>query len=86
MPDDGQATMAKWGRKMERREDEDRKAKQNMKKVISAAMKDSGTKRNITNQMVEARKGPAAKHREGFGDDGEIFTGLDPEDQPWERD
>jgi hypothetical protein len=85
MPDDGSATMAKWGRKMERLEDEDRKAKQNMKKVISAALKDSDTKRNITNQMVEARKGPAATNREGYGDDGEIITG-NPDERPWERD
>jgi hypothetical protein len=85
MPDDGQATIAKWTRKMERREDEERKATKDMKKVISSAMKDQNTKRNITNQMVEARKGPAAKHREGFGDDGEIITG-NPEDCPWERD
>jgi hypothetical protein len=85
MSDDGQATMAKWGRKMERREEEDRKATQDMKKVISAAMKDPATKRNLTNQLVEARKGPAAVQREGFGDDGEIITG-NPEDCPWERD
>ena len=85
MPDDGQATMAKWGRKMERREEEDRKATEDMKKVISRAMKDEGTKRNITNQLVEARQGPAAKQREGYGDDGEIITG-NPEDSPWTRD
>ncbi len=85
MPNDGQATMAKWGRKMERREEEDRKATQDMKKAISSAMKDTQTKRNITNQLVEARKGPAAVNREGFGDDGEIITG-NPEDCPWERD
>lgn len=85
MSDDGQATIAKWTRKMERREEDDRKAKQNMKKVISAAMKDDDTKRNITNQIIEARKGPAAVQREGFGDDGEIITGK-PEDSPWERD
>jgi hypothetical protein len=85
MPDDGSATMAKWGRKMERREEEDRKAKQDMKKAISKAMTDTQTKRNITNQLVEARKGPKAEHREGFGDDGEVITG-NPEDCPWERD
>ncbi len=85
MPDDGSATMAKWGRKMERREEEDRKAKQDMKKVIAKAMRDKDTHRNITNQLVEARKGPAAIHREGFGDDGEVITGID-EDRPWERD
>jgi hypothetical protein len=85
MPDDGSATMAKWGRKMERMEDEDRKAKKDMKKVISAALKDVNTKRNLTNQMVEARKGPVAKNREGYGDDGEVITG-NPDECPWERD
>jgi len=85
MPDDGSATINKWTRKMERREDEDRKAKQGMKKAISEAMKDTGTKRNITIQLTEARKGPAAVQREGFGDDGEVITG-NPEDCPWERD
>ena len=85
MPDDGSATMAKWGRKMERREEDDRKATQDMKKVISAAMKDNQTKRNITIQLAEARKGPAAVQREGFGDDDEIITG-EPEDSPWTRD
>jgi hypothetical protein len=85
MPDDGSATMAKWGRKMERREDEDRKATEGMKKAISSAMKDPDTKRNLTHQLIEARKGPSAVHREGFGDDGEVITG-NPEDCPWERD
>lgn len=85
MADDGSATMAKWGRKMERREEEDRKAKAGMKKAITEAMKDDRTKHNITSQLVEARKGPAAVHREGFGDDGEVITG-NPEDCPWERD
>ncbi len=85
MSDDGSATMAKWGRKMERIEDEDRKAKQGMKKAIAEAMRNETTHRNITNELVEARKGPASKHREGFGDDGEIITGIN-EDRPWERD
>lgn len=85
MSDDGSATMAKWGRKMERREEEDRKAHREMKKAIAGAMKDDKTKRNITNQFIEARKGPAAVQREGYGDDGEIITGK-PEDSPWERD
>ncbi len=85
MPDEGAATMAKWGRKMERLEDEDREAKRNMKKVIAAAMRDKDTRRNITNELVEARKGPKAVNREGYGDDGEIITGID-EDRPWERD
>jgi hypothetical protein len=77
--------MAKWGRKMERIEDEDRKAKRDMKKVIAAAMRDKDTHRNITNELVEARKGPKSVTREGYGDDGEIITGID-EDRPWERD
>ena len=85
MPDDGSATINKWTRKMERREDEDRKAKEGMKKALSEAMKDGTTKRNITNQLVEARKGPKAEHREGFGDDGEIITG-NPGECPWDRD
>ncbi len=85
MPDDGSATIQKWTRKMERREDEDRKAKQDMKKVIAKAMKDPSTKRNITIQLSNARKGPAAVQREGFGDDGEIITG-NPDECPWERD
>jgi hypothetical protein len=85
MPDDGQATIDKWTRKMERREEENRKATKDMKKVLAAAMRDVNTKRNITNELIEARKGPAAVHREGFGDDGEIITG-NPEDCLWERD
>lgn len=85
MPDDGSATIAKWTRKMERREEDDRKATRDMKKVISAAMKDKSTHDNITNQLVDARKGPKAVHREGYGDDGEVITG-EPEDSPWIRD
>jgi hypothetical protein len=70
---------------MERREDEDRKAKQNMKKIISAAMKDPDTHTNITNQLKRARLGgEPMKPREGFGDDGEVITG-NPEDCPWLR-
>jgi hypothetical protein len=84
MPDD-RATINKWTRKMERREDADRKATEDMKKVISSAMKNEDTKRNITNQLVEARKGPAAVQREGFGDDGEVITG-NADECPWERD
>jgi hypothetical protein len=85
MPDDGQATIDKWTRKMERRAEEDRKATKDMKKVLSAAMRDVNTKRNITKELIEARKRPSAVHREGFGDDGEIITG-NPEDCLWERD
>lgn len=85
MPEEGAATVSKWRRKMERLEDEDRTAKRDMKKVIAAAMRDPSTKRNITNELVEARKGPKAVNREGYGDDGDIITGIN-EDRPWERD
>ncbi len=83
---DGQATIDKWGRKMERREDEGRKAQQSLKAAISAAMKDPDTHTNITNQLKKARLGgEPMKQRAGFGDDDEIITGK-PEDSPWLRD
>jgi hypothetical protein len=71
---------------MERREDEDRRAKQDMKKAISEAMKDPDTHTNITNQLKRARLGgEPMKPRAGFGDDGEVITG-ELEDSPWLRD
>jgi hypothetical protein len=86
MADEDSAMMAKWGRKMERREEEERKATESMKEVISKAMKDKGTHDNITNQLKRARQGgDVIKERAEYGDDGEIITG-NPEDCPWTRD
>ena len=85
MSEDGSAVMAKWGRKQAMREEEDRKAKASMKTVIANAMKDTNTKRNITNELIQARQGRPAEFKEGYGDDGEIITGINM-DRPWERD
>jgi hypothetical protein len=57
-----------------------------MKEAIKEAMKDSGTHKNIANELLTARRGGSAiKNRESFGDDGEVITG-NPEDSPWLRD
>ncbi len=86
MSDDGQATIAKWTRKKERMEDDDREARRDMKAAIKYAMKDEDTHRNIARELLRARQGgDTIKNQEGFGDDGEIITGYH-EDRPWERD
>jgi len=84
---DGQATINKWQRKIDKAEDADKKARDNMKKALSGAMKDPTTHRNLANELLRARQGGNAplKQRESFGDDGEIFTGF-YEDRPWDRD
>jgi len=84
---DGQATLNKWQRKQERAEDGDKSAREKMKKAISGAMKDPVTHKNLSQELLRARQGGggAVKNREGYGDDGEVFTGIN-EDRPWERD
>lgn len=84
---DGQATINKWQRKQERAEDADKKAKEKMKSAISGAMKDPSTHKNLSQELLRARQGGGGpvKNREGYGDDGEVFTGIN-EDRPWERD
>jgi hypothetical protein len=84
---DGSATINKWQRKQEKAEDSDKKAREKMKAAISGAMKDPTTHKNLSRELLEARQGGGSpmKNREGYGDDGEIFTGIH-EDRPWERD
>ena len=49
------------------------------------AMKDGSTHKNIATELLDARRGGSAiKHRENFGDDGEIITGY-INDRPWDR-
>jgi hypothetical protein len=84
---DGQATINKWQRKQEKAEDADKRAKEKMKGAISDAMKDPSTHKNLSQELLRARQGGGSpvKNREGYGDDGEVFTGIN-EDRPWERD
>jgi hypothetical protein len=85
MSDDGSAVIAKWDRDKSKRESADRTAKDSMKKVIAAAMRDGSTKKNIAKELLDARRGGVRPHnREGYGDDGEIITG-NPGERPWER-
>jgi hypothetical protein len=66
--------------------DKDKAASDGMKDAIKSAMKDSGTHKNIANELLNARRGGSSmKNREAFGDDGEVITG-NPEDSPWLRD
>ncbi len=83
---DGRATIAKWTRKQERMEKEDKNASRDMKATIKEAMKDEETHRNIARELLNARRGGGGpKHHDGYGDDEEIITGYH-EDRPWERD
>ncbi len=83
---DGSATIAKWTRKQEKVEDNDKKAHKNMKDAIKGAMRDAGTHKNISQELLRARQGTdPIKSRSCWGDDGEEFTGI-YEDRPWERD
>lgn len=82
---DGRATIAKWTRKQERAEDDDRKAHSGMKEAIKDAMRGEDTHRNIARELLNARRGGATiKNREGYGDDDEVITGWN-EERPWER-
>jgi len=88
MSDDGSATIKKYQRRQEKIEDADKAAKQNMKAVISKAMKDEGTHKNIARELLKARQGGgnSIKNRSCWGDDGDDeFTGIH-EERPWERD
>jgi hypothetical protein len=68
----------------ERLRDKDDRARASMKDAIKEAMKDSGTHKNIAQELLDSRRGGTTmKNRESFGDDGEIITGKD---RPWERD
>jgi len=82
---DGSTTIRKWERKIEKARDADEKATKDMKKVLAAAMRDEGTKRNIISEMKgAAQSGTSLKSREGYGDDGEVITGY-ADSRPWER-
>jgi uncharacterized protein (UPF0335 family) len=88
MPDDGSAVIRKYRNKLEKLEDDDKSAKENMKSVIAKAMKDEGTHKNIAKELLKARQGGdgSMKNRSCWGDDGDDeFTGI-YEDRPWERD
>lgn len=81
-----EAAMKKWTRKFEKAAEADKDAQANMKKVLSAAMKDEGTHKNIVRELQAARNGGGRPHtREGYGDDGEVITGWN-DARPWERD
>ncbi len=82
---DGNATIAKWTRKWEKTEDDDKKATAGMKEALAAAMRDAGTHKNISKELLQARQGgEPIKARSCWGDDGEEFTGI-YEERPWER-
>lgn len=82
----GSATIAKWTRKHEKVEVDEKKAREGMKNAISAAMKDPQTHLNIIKERQRAKDGGGSiKNRSCWGDDGENFTGIDDE-RPWERD
>lgn len=82
----GSATVAKWTRKVEKMEDDDKSAREKMKAAIAGAMRDPETHKNLSRELLTARQGGGIpmKHREAYGDDGETFTGYS-EDRPWER-
>ena len=84
---DGSATIAKWTRKQEKVEADDKKAIQGMKDAIKNAMKDPQTHLNLIKERQKAKDGTGSpiKTRSCWGDDGEEFTGI-YEDRPWERD
>jgi hypothetical protein len=85
MPD-GDAIIAKWTRKREKVEEDDKKATEGMRNAIKSAMHDAGTHQNISRELLRARQGgEPLKTRSCWGDDGEEFTGI-YEDRPWERD
>ena len=82
----GDATIAKWTRKHEKAEENDKKAREGMKEAIKSAMKDPQTHLNFIKERQKAKDGgEAIKSRSCWGDDGEEFTGI-YEDRPWERD
>jgi hypothetical protein len=83
---DGSATIAKWTRKQEKAEDNDKKAHQSMKQAIIDAMKDPQTHLNLIKERQRAKDGGGSiAPRSCWGDDGEEFTGI-YEERPWERD
>jgi hypothetical protein len=83
---DGNATIAKWTRKHEKTEEEDKSAHKDMKNAIKGAMRDAETHKNISKELLRARQGTdPIKERTCWGDDGDEFTGI-YEDRPWERD
>lgn len=66
--------------------DKDKAASDGMKDAIKTAMQDGDTHRNISQELLDARRGGSSiKNRESFGDDGEVITGY-PGDSPWVRD
>jgi hypothetical protein len=68
----------------ERLKDKDDRARADMKASIKEAMRDSGTHKNIAQELLNSRRGGAPMEtRESFGDDGELITGKE---RPWERD
>jgi hypothetical protein len=86
MSDDGSATIRKYQRKIDKLNEDDKSATENMKSVIAKAMKEEGTHRNIAKELLDARRGgKQMDSREGYGDDGEIITG-EAKDSPWTRD
>lgn len=83
---DGSAIIAKWTRKHEKTEEDDKKAHKDMRAAIKGAMQEAGTHKNISKELLRARQGTdPIKDRSAWGDDGEEFTGI-YEDRPWERD
>ncbi len=65
--------------------DKDKAALDGMKDAIKKAMQDGGTHKNIAQELLDSRRGGSSiKHRESFGDDGEIITGY-IDDRPWDR-
>ncbi len=82
----GTATINKWTRKVAKAEDDDKSAREKMKAAISGAMRDPETHKNLSRELLSARQGGGTpmKHREAYGDDGEVFTGI-TEDEPWKR-
>ena len=86
MSDEGATTIAKWTRKQERAEDADRRGREGMKDAIKRAMKDSGTHKNIAQELLDARQGDRKPHdKYGYGEDNEVITGY-VDDRPWNRD
>lgn len=69
----------------EQAQDKDRDARDGMKDAIKEAMRNDDTHKNISKELLKARRGEnSISHRERFGEDNEVITG-NPEDSPWLR-
>jgi U3 small nucleolar RNA-associated protein 14 len=73
-------------RALDQAPDKHKSASRGLRNAIKEAMEDGNTHKNIANELLDARRGGSSlRHREAFGDDGEVITGY-INDRPWDRD